>query len=109
MPESDFLDGGIDQCEQNASKEDSPNRSNGKNLRELPGKSVLRYCECGTVIFLAFGFVSAQSQGFQTCSFAEASPKAKNPRCTPATSFALVAPFWCSTKKGEPFRDRLFL
>jgi hypothetical protein len=31
-------------------------------------------------VFLSFGFVSAQSQGFQTCSFAKASPKRKNPR-----------------------------
>ena len=31
-------------------------------------------------VFLSFGFVSAQSQGFQTYSFAEASPKPKNPR-----------------------------
>jgi hypothetical protein len=28
---------------------------------------------------LTFGFVSAQSQGFQTCSFAKASPKVKIP------------------------------
>jgi hypothetical protein len=28
---------------------------------------------------LPFGFVSAQSQGFQTCSFAKASPKGKIP------------------------------
>jgi hypothetical protein len=35
--------------------------------------------ESGTV-FLGFGFVSAQLQGFQTCAFAEASPKPKNPR-----------------------------
>jgi len=31
-------------------------------------------------VFLGFGFVSAQSKGFQTCSFAKASPKPKNPR-----------------------------
>src|SRR5450756_3109792 len=31
-------------------------------------------------VFLTFDFVSAQSQGWQTCSFAEASSKVKNPR-----------------------------
>jgi hypothetical protein len=31
-------------------------------------------------VFSSFGFVSAQLQGFQTCSFAKASPKLKNPR-----------------------------
>ena len=34
-----------------------------------------------TVVFWVFGFVSAQLQGFQTCAFAKASPKTKNPRC----------------------------
>ncbi|MEI6078987.1 MAG: hypothetical protein WCS94_25665, partial [Verrucomicrobiota bacterium] len=33
-----------------------------------------------TAVFLVFGFVSAQLQGFQTCVFAKASPKIKNPR-----------------------------
>jgi len=31
-------------------------------------------------VFLSFGVVSAQLQGFQTCAFAKASPKLKNPR-----------------------------
>jgi hypothetical protein len=31
-------------------------------------------------VFLVFGFVSAQLQGFQTCAFAKTSPKTKNPR-----------------------------
>jgi hypothetical protein len=31
-------------------------------------------------VFLGFGFVSAQLKGFQTCAFAKASPKPKNPR-----------------------------
>jgi hypothetical protein len=34
----------------------------------------------GAAVFLGFGVVSAQSQGFQTYSFAEASPKPKNAR-----------------------------
>jgi hypothetical protein len=35
----------------------------------------------GTAVFLAFGGVSAQLQGnVVTCAFAEALPKAKNPR-----------------------------
>jgi len=34
-----------------------------------------------TAVFLVFGFVSAQLQGFQTCAFAKTSPKTKNPRC----------------------------
>jgi hypothetical protein len=38
-------------------------------------------------VFLVFGVVSAQLQGFQTCSFAEASPKTKNPRSEMATVF----------------------
>jgi len=31
-------------------------------------------------VFLGFGFVSAQSLLLRACSFAEASPKPKNPR-----------------------------
>ncbi|HEY4415396.1 MAG TPA: hypothetical protein VGO57_06865, partial [Verrucomicrobiae bacterium] len=31
-------------------------------------------------VFLGFGVVSAPSQDLQTCSFAKASPKPKNPR-----------------------------
>jgi hypothetical protein len=63
--------------------------------------------------FLVFGFrlrqgyggqvVSAQLQGFQPCSFAEASPKTKNPRCTPlhlvcqcSTPLASKNAFWPS-------------
>jgi hypothetical protein len=38
-------------------------------------------------VFLIFGFVSAQLQGFSTCAFAEASPKIKNPRSESATVF----------------------
>jgi hypothetical protein len=48
-------------------------------------------------VFLIFGFrlrrgyggqvVSAQSQGFQTCSFAEASPKIQKSSLQTATSF----------------------
>jgi len=38
--------------------------------------------ELKSAVFLVFGFVSAQLQGFQTCSFTEASPKTKNPRCS---------------------------
>jgi hypothetical protein len=37
--------------------------------------------------FLGFGFVSAQSQGFQTCSFAEASPKHQKSSLRMATAF----------------------
>jgi len=38
-------------------------------------------------VFLVFGVVSAQLQGFQTWAFAEASPKTKNPRSEMATVF----------------------
>jgi hypothetical protein len=38
-------------------------------------------------VFLVFGVVSAQLQGFSTCSFAEALPKTKNPRSELATVF----------------------
>jgi len=31
-------------------------------------------------VFLVFGFVLAQLQGFQTCAFTKASPTTKNPR-----------------------------
>jgi hypothetical protein len=31
-------------------------------------------------VFMGVGVVSARSQGWQTCSFAEASPKPQNPR-----------------------------
>jgi hypothetical protein len=51
-----------------------------------------KYCShseknVGKAVFLIFGFVSAQLQGFSTCSFAEASPKTKNPRSELATVF----------------------
>jgi hypothetical protein len=38
-------------------------------------------------VFLTFDFVSAQSQGLQTCSFAKASSKVKNPRSAPLHHF----------------------
>src|SRR5450756_2741394 len=38
-------------------------------------------------VFLTFDFVSAQSQGFQTFSFAKASSKVKNPRSAPLHHF----------------------
>jgi hypothetical protein len=38
-------------------------------------------------VFLGFGVVSAQSQGFQTCSFAEASPKHQKSSLRTATLF----------------------
>jgi hypothetical protein len=60
-----------------------------------------------TAVFLDFGFrlrqgyggqvVSAQLQGFQTCSFAEASPKSKNPCRTPLQLFCQ-----CSKKTKLP-------
>jgi len=51
-----------------------------------------KYCShsakgIGRAVFLVFGVVSAQLQGFSTCSFAEASPKTKNPRSEMATVF----------------------
>jgi hypothetical protein len=55
-----------------------------------------------TAVFLVFGFVSAQSQGFQTCSFAEASPKPKNPRCTPPHLFCQ-----CSKKTDEAGQNKV--
>ena len=39
-------------------------------------------------VFLVFGFVSAQLQGFQTCAFAKASPITKNPRSASLHHFA---------------------
>jgi hypothetical protein len=41
----------------------------------------------GEAVFLGFGVVSAQSQGFQTCSFAEASPKRQKSSLRTATLF----------------------
>jgi len=43
---------------------------------------------------LTFDIVSAQSQGFQTCSFAKASSKVKNPRSAPLHHF-------CQCSKGK--------
>jgi len=38
-------------------------------------------------VFLGFGFVFAQLQAFQACTFAQASPKPKNPRSASVTVF----------------------
>jgi len=46
-----------------------------------------------TAVFLVFGFVSAQLQGFQTCAFAKASPKNKNPRCPSLYLFCQCSKF----------------
>jgi hypothetical protein len=43
-------------------------------------------------VFVVFGFVLAQLQRFQTCSFAKALPKTKNPRAELAT--VLFKPLW---------------
>ena len=51
-----------------------------------------------TAVFLVFGFVSAQLQGFQTCVFAKASPKTKNPRCPSLHIF-------CQCSKMAAMRD----
>ena len=44
-------------------------------------------------VFLTFDFVSAQSQGFQTCSFAKASSKVKNPRSATLHHFCQCSNF----------------
>jgi hypothetical protein len=41
----------------------------------------------GEAVFLGFGVVSALVTGFQTCSFAEASPKHQKSSLRPATLF----------------------
>ncbi|MEI6076139.1 MAG: hypothetical protein WCS94_11230 [Verrucomicrobiota bacterium] len=46
-----------------------------------------------TTVFLDFGFVSAQLQDFQTCAFAKASPKAKNPCCPSLHLFSQCSSF----------------
>ena len=47
----------------------------------------------GTAVFWVFGLVSAQLQGFQTCAFAKASPKTKNPRCPSLYLFCQCSKF----------------
>jgi hypothetical protein len=51
----------------------------------------------GEAVFLGFGVVSAQSQGFQTCSFAEASPKHQKSSLRTATLFfKTLWPLWAT-------------